>query len=633
MGKKNRKHVNPKHTGSPHKKLERNKEAFWLGYRMVESHPIFFEMMSRFYGSPATNWIGYHRIEVELESYRCPREAWIIVTSDGVLHPNVGRAAEPTTWAYIVAHAVLHLALNHFQAKYDAVAWNVACDYVAAKFLASFKSWDPPHLLPLINLPQSNEADLYAAFVADGIPNDVKRFGLSEPYVPDMEIAGKPRFSAEPPDYPDLFAIGLRDAMTDALYEVSDANVHPKRQTMPHRARQWFVNNYPLLGALAASFEIIEDVKACRALQIRIAAVDASQKRIYFNPPAYQWSMDGNYHMPENRLRDEAEVRFVMAHELLHVALRHHARQQGRDPYLWNVACDYVINDWLVQMGVGRLPDGCLYDPALKGLNAEAVYDRIVNDMRTYRKLATLRGVGLCDVLGGETAAWWALGAGLRLDEFYRRALANGFEHHCRVGRGYLPAGLVEEINALSQPPIPWDVKLAQWFDARFPPMEKRRTYARPSRRQAATPDIPRASYALTESDVQSRTFGVVLDTSGSMDKKLLAKALGTIASYSQARDVGAVRVVFCDAAPYDAGYMLPEEIAERVQVKGRGGTVLQPGIDLLEHAGDFPRTGPILVITDGYCDVLRVRRDHAYVVPDGHSLPFSPRGEVFYIS
>lgn len=73
-----------------------------------------------------------------------------------------------------------------------------------------------------------------------------------------------------------------------------------------------------------------------------------------------------------------------------------------------------------------------------------------------------------------------------------------------------------------------------------------------------------------------------------------------------------------------------PEAIAERVKVKGRGGTVLQPGMDLLERAEDFPKDGPILVITDGQCDVLRIRREHALLVPAGARLPFVPRGKVF---
>ncbi len=76
------------------------------------------------------------------------------------------------------------------------------------------------------------------------------------------------------------------------------------------------------------------------------------------------------------------------------------------------------------------------------------------------------------------------------------------------------------------------------------------------------------------------------------MNHELLGKALGAIASYATARDVPAARVVFCDAAAYDAGYLPVDEIAGRVRVRGRGGTVLQPGIDLLERADDFPADG-----------------------------------------
>ncbi len=171
---------------------------------------------------------------------------------------------------------------------------------------------------------------------------------------------------------------------------------------------------------------------------------------------------------------------------------------------------------------------------------------------------------------------------------------------------------------------------LAQWFDERFPPLVEHRTYARLSRRQSSTPDIPRAHWTVEELD--RRTFGVVLDTSGSMDRYLLGKALGAIASYGAARDVSVARLVFCDAQAYDEGYVPIEEIATRVRVKGRGGTVLQPGIDLLQSARDFPKDGPILVITDGACDVFTVRRDHAVLTPAEARLPFTPRGPIFRI-
>jgi len=191
----------------------------------------------------------------------------------------------------------------------------------------------------------------------------------------------------------------------------------------------------------------------------------------------------------------------------------------------------------------------------------------------------------------------------------------------------------VEEIKSLSYPPISWDVELAQWFDSYFSPLEKFRSYARPSRRQASTPDIPRPRYVPLPGAEDGRTFGVVLDTSGSMDRHLLGKALGAIASYSISRDVPAARVVFCDTLPFDQGYMKPEAIADRVKIKGRGGTILQPGIDILIKAKDFPAEGPLLIITDGECDRLRIPREHAFLIPEGKSLPFIPKGKVFRIT
>jgi predicted metal-dependent peptidase len=266
----------------------------------------------------------------------------------------------------------------------------------------------------------------------------------------------------------------------------------------------------------------------------------------------------------------------------------------------------------------------------LTNQSAEAIYDLIMTDMRRFRRLATLRGIGASDILVRGTPDWRASGNGTTLDEFYRRCLSQGLLTHQGQGHGFLPAGLIEEIQALHVPPIAWDVALARWFDYHFPPVEKLRSYTRLSRRQTATPDIPRPALVQPPNWEDGRTFGVVLDTSGSMDRTLLAKALGAIASYSQARDVPAARVVFCDAVAYDAGYIAPDAIADLVKVRGRGGTVLQPGIDLLERATDFPLDGPILVITDGECDRVVIRRTHALLIPEGARLPFVPHGPVF---
>jgi predicted metal-dependent peptidase len=585
------------------KKKSPAEEAFWAGYEMVARHPVFAPL--------ATG-------NIRDDPQRVPADGWVVVASNRALYVRMNRRCAPEEWAHVLAHAVLHFGLDHFRPMFDPIAWQVACDCCAARFLRDLKFGRPPtDMFFDPELPARSEEQLYTRLLQEGVPARLLACGTAGPRVPDMLFVGEVT-EKQRKEWRAAFAGGLINAV-DSAVEVAAGlrnSLGGRTSRSPAaRAREWFMASYPLLGSLAAAFELIEDPQVCQSMQISIAAVDAEAREIYINPAAHL---------------DEMTARFVIAHELLHVGLRHQSRRQGRDAYLWNVACDYVINGWLIEMGIGELPEfGLLYDPELKGLSAESIYDHIVVNLRRYRKLATLRGFQLGDMLGEDQSA---RPEGLALDAFFRRCLAQGLAYHQSEGRGLLPGGLVEEIRALEQPPIPWDVALARWFDERFSPLERRRTFTRLSRRQSSTPDIPRPMWVPAIDDDAGRTFGVLLDTSGSMDRKLLAKALGAIASYSLARDVTRVRVVFCDVVAHDAGYMQPEVIADRVRVRGRGGTVLQPGVELLEKATDFPTDGPLLIITDGLCDRLQIRRDHAFLQPEGRTLPFVPKGPVFRI-
>jgi predicted metal-dependent peptidase len=413
----------------------------------------------------------------------------------------------------------------------------------------------------------------------------------------------------------EVFSQALVDNARRALQVQYETNT-PTREginlnSAANRAKRWLINHYPLLGALVTQFDIVEDIEVCRRLDISIAAIQVRTGEIYVNPA---------------RALSFEESKFVVAHEVLHAGLCHSSRRNGRDPYLWNVSCDFVINDWLVSMGVGVPPgDGLLYDEALRGWSADDIYVRIASDLRLHRKLSTLRGNDV-DMLDDD--AFFT-----DREAFCKQALLQGLDYHQAAGRGTLPQGLVEAIRTLNQPPIPWQAKLAEWIQERFPLPERKRTYARPSRRQSTTPDIPRPRFIEPHDERTTCTFGVVIDTSGSMGREALGKALGAVVSYSQAQAVKYVRLVYCDATPYDEGYVTIDSLAMRVQVRGRGGTVLQPAIVLLEGQRDFPKTAPILVITDGLCeDDLAITRDHAFLVCPGGRLPFPTRAPVFYM-
>ncbi|MFI5728605.1 hypothetical protein ACIA49_00695 [Kribbella sp. NPDC051587] len=547
------------------------------------------------------------------------RDGWATIDSNGQLLAHSTRRATPTEWTWVFAHLLIHLGLGHAERDRPAPdqAASAACDTAVNHFLHSLKLGTPVVELPS-EFPSVDEDVLARRWRRTGVPGEYAGLGVAGGQT-DVLIERWTGWG-KPPNWSELFAAGLSDAAAAAVDVAGGA-----RSSLSGRgavrnewdlALRWFVSSYPLLGAIASTMTVVAEAELARGWDIHVAAVNASVGEIYVNP------LCG---LTQN------EWRFVMAHEMLHAALRHGERVGGRDPYLWNIAADLVINGWLLEMGVGTMPDGALHDPVLKGMSAEEVYDRVATDLRRYRKLATLRGTGLGDVLGHPLPHTGEAARAAGLDDIYRRALSTGLAYH-DSSRGLLPAGLVEEIRALEHPPLSWDAQLARWFEEHVPAAERTRTYARASRRQSGTPDIPRPGWIRPVELERLPTYGVVLDTSGSMDRLLLGKALGAIASYSRARDVPAARVIYCDAAPYDAGYVPVDDIAGRVQVRGRGGTRLQPGIDLLERADDFPSTGPILLITDGHCDVLRLRRPHAYLLPRGATLPFTPRGPIFRV-
>ncbi|MGX1805886.1 vWA domain-containing protein [Nocardia sp. NPDC055321] len=590
-------------------------ENMLAGWETVSSHPIFRRM------------VGAYLYPADAQP---PAQVWAYIDPSGAIRHQSGVRATPEEWAWVFAHLSLHAGFGHLdpravparflietegarqgraRRREPSPAYRAACCALVDQYLLTLKIGRPPLDLPAAP-GGSEERALAERWEHGGVPEAHRRPGFPDFLVGDAETARKC-------DHPTHFAVGIGEAARAAL-AAAGRDVGPARaQTLRiwDRALAWFVSSYPLLGSLASGMRIVADAEVARGWNISIAAVNAEAAEIYINPFAV--------------LTDE-EWRFVLAHEMLHAALRHGERAGWRDHYLFNVACDYVVNGWLVEMGVGELPDGLLYDPELKGMSAEAVYDLIATDLRRMRRLATLRGRGQGDILDQPLPHGGKPGRYIDLDEYYRSALSNGLAFHLASGRGLLPAGLEQEIRALDQPPLPWDAQLARWFDEHVPAVEKRRTYARASRRQSATPDIPRPAWARPEESVRLPTFGVVLDTSGSMSTELMGKGLGAIAAYARARDVPYARVVFCDAAAHDAGYLPVDEIASRVRVRGRGGTVLQPGIRLLERAADFPADGPVLIITDGYCDVLRIRSEHAFLMPAGASLPFRPRGPVF---
>src|SRR6185369_5984417 len=118
------------------------------------------------------------------------------------------------------------------------------------------------------------------------------------------------------------------------------------------KARSKMITSQPFFGTLALHLEIIE--------RDDLPTMATDGRSLFYNKDFLA------------KITDE-EAEFVIAHEAYHCACLHHTRRQNRDPFIWNVACDYVVNADLVKAGF-KAPQGALLDSQYDGLSSEDVY-------------------------------------------------------------------------------------------------------------------------------------------------------------------------------------------------------------------------------------------------------------------
>lgn len=72
-----------------------------------------------------------------------------------------------------------------------------------------------------------------------------------------------------------------------------------------------------------------------------------------------------------------AETEFLFGHEVLHLVFDHILRVEDRNPQLFNIAADYIVNQTLVDEEVGKFPTTVpgLLDSKYKGMITEEVYE------------------------------------------------------------------------------------------------------------------------------------------------------------------------------------------------------------------------------------------------------------------
>lgn len=246
-------------------------EAFEGGHRLVYWHPIFAPLMERAYLERRNTNDG--------KNNGVPREGWAVVRSDGVIRVHPTRRATPDEWAYVIAHCLLHLAWNHIKPD-ESPTWNTACDCVVARFLQDIEFGTPPQdMLPegtaLPAFPGRDELTIARAFEMDGVPPWARTLGTARGTLDWEWTPPVTNVWHAPPDWGQLFSKGLTEALTHAVRVASGDLDADRPRTLAQKAKAWFITSYPLLGALASTFEIVEDRLLCGQIGIPVARTGA----------------------------------------------------------------------------------------------------------------------------------------------------------------------------------------------------------------------------------------------------------------------------------------------------------------------------------------------------------------------
>jgi predicted metal-dependent peptidase len=309
------------------------------------------------------------------------------------------------------------------------------------------------------------------------------------------------------------------------------------------------------------------------------------------------------------RLKDKDLV-FVLAHELLHLALRTHDRAKGADRMQFNYAHDYIINDILrAELGVTSIPAGGLDMPGARERSAEEILLAMRrNDPQVKTRVFEGEAISARRMFGGEGGddagdvlgepterEWFPDDAGDQearakaMKELSARALglaaAMGRLRGLRGHDAGASSQMVSALRGLYRPP--WELALQRWLESVAP---GERTFVRPSRRGAERTDV-----VLPGRRREGWILHVVLDTSGSMTHEI-PRALGAIAEFCDAAAVDQVRLLQCDAAVTSDETLSPVELAER-EISGYGGSDLGPA---MQRLADDAHVRAAIVITDG---------------------------------
>ncbi len=357
------------------------------------------------------------------------------------------------------------------------------------------------------------------------------------------------------------------------------------------KARAGLVLSSPFFASVALQLKLIEDQECATAYTDSVV--------LGYNPEFV------------DKLSN-AELKGVICHEVLHIAMLHPFRRDNRDAMRWNVACDYAIN-LIVRDSGFILPEGALLDDRYKGMEAEIIYNRLPKQLATEKNM-------IGEVRDYKKDKSDKNSNTKKQQEQNWKITLSGAASIAKA-QGKLPAGLDRMIQEILQPKLPWREILSRFITENA---KNDFTWTQPNKRYLYS-----GLYLPSLNTPTLGTIVVIVDTSGSVSQKELDTFASELHSILNIYPETEIKVIYVDTKV--AATETIDIYDFKLHAKGGGGTDYKPGFEYIEQDTDMPSC--VIYFTDGWCDSFPERPDHPTLWVSTDKAHFKPPfGEVIYM-
>jgi predicted metal-dependent peptidase len=339
----------------------------------------------------------------------------------------------------------------------------------------------------------------------------------------------------------------------------------------------------------------------------------------------------------------------VIFHECGHVALLHcdKRRNKGKDGHVWNQACDHAVN--LIGLDAGlKFPEGCLMDRKYKNMSAEQIYASILNDKDNEPETETnpepqggesnddnSENVSQDDPSNGdeeqeseensengddssdsESESGTETGSGMGQseqddngagaggmpendivpcpDDEAQEEMIQNVQQAVSMGKkaGHLPADIERMFEEALCPPKDWQELLRMYMENAVSEWRDQRTY------QRTNMFSQNGFYFAGYNGEALPPVTMVIDTSGSVNDRMVAQFQEEIQAITEELDISQVNVIYCDTKVHNPQVFMQGEDIE-LDAKGGGGTDFVPAFEYVED--NIPESILLIYFTDIY--------------------------------